>query len=194
MTSALVDPLPDDVGTLQALVHSMVAERDAALAERDQAREQNERLLHLLRQLQRARFGRSSEKLDPDQLQLALEDIEQAVARSEAEAEQRDTRLAARTRERSAERKSLPAHLAREEVVIDLDDKTCPCCGGALHLIGEEIAERLDVIPAQYRVLVTRRPKYACRTCTEGVVQAPAPERLIKGGLPTEAMVAHVVT
>src|SRR5215470_3745836 len=157
MTSALVDPLPDDVGTLQALVHSMVAERDAALAERDQAREQNERLLHLLRQLQRARFGRSSEKLDPDQLQLALEDVEQAVARGEAEMERHDTRLAAaRARERSAERKSLPAHLPREEVVIDLDDKTCPCCGGALHVIGEDIAERLDVIPTQYRVLVTR--------------------------------------
>ena len=195
MTSALVDPLPDDVGTLQALVHSIVAERDAALAERDQAREQNERLLHLLRQLQRARFGRSSEKLDPDQLQLALEDVEQAVARGEAEMERHDTRLAAaRARERSAERKSLPAHLPREEVVIDLDDKTCPCCGGALHVIGEDIAERLDVIPAQYRVLVTRRPKYACRRCTEGVVQAPAPERLIKGGLPTEVMVARVVT
>src|SRR5262249_30478129 len=81
-----------------------------------------------------------------------------------------------------------------EEVVIDLDDKTCPWCGGALHVIGEDIAERLDVIPAQYRVRVTRRPKYACRRCTEGVVQAPAPERLIKGGLPTEVMVAHVVT
>src|SRR5262249_47446150 len=95
---------------------------------------------------------------------------------------------------RSAGGQSRPAHLAREEVGMDLDDKTCPCCGGALHLIGEEIAERLDVIPAQYRVMVTRRPKYACRTCTDGVVQAPAPERLIKGGLPTEAMVAHVVT
>jgi transposase len=58
---------------------------------------------------------------------------------------------------------------------------------------GEETAERLDVIPAQYRVLVTRRPKYACRACSNGIVQAPAPERLIKGGLPTEAMVAHVL-
>ncbi|MDA9503839.1 transposase, partial [Bradyrhizobium sp. CCBAU 11386] len=46
---------------------------------------------------------------------------------------------------------------------------------------------------AQFRVIVTHRPKYACRACTDGVVQAPAPERLIKGGLPTEAMVAHVL-
>jgi transposase len=52
---------------------------------------------------------------------------------------------------------------------------------------------RLDVIPAQFRVLVTHRPKYACRACAEAVVQAPAPERLIKGGLPTESMVAYVL-
>ena len=49
------------------------------------------------------------------------------------------------------------------------------------------------MIPAQYRVIVTHRPKYACRACEEAVVQAPAPERLIKGGLPTEAMVASVL-
>jgi transposase len=62
-----------------------------------------------------------------------------------------------------------------------------------MHVIGEESSERLDVIPAQFRVLVTHRPKYACRACEDKVVQAPAPERLIKGGLPTEAMVASVL-
>ena len=64
---------------------------------------------------------------------------------------------------------------------------------GVMHVIGEETAERLDVIPAQFRVIVTHRPKYACRACEQAVVQAPAPERLIKGGLPTEAMVAYVL-
>jgi transposase len=68
-----------------------------------------------------------------------------------------------------------------------------PICGGAMHVIGEDRSQRLDVIPAQYRVLVTRRPKYACRTCQEAIVQAPAPARLIEGGLPTERMVAHVL-
>ena len=62
-----------------------------------------------------------------------------------------------------------------------------------MHVIGEETSKRLDVVPAQFRVIVTHRPKYACRACTDGVVQAPAPERLIKGGLPTEAMVAYVL-
>ena len=62
-----------------------------------------------------------------------------------------------------------------------------------MHVIGEESSERLDVIPAQYRMMVTHRPKYACRACEQAVVQAPAPERLIKGGLPSEAMVASVL-
>ena len=62
-----------------------------------------------------------------------------------------------------------------------------------MHVIGEETSRRLDVVPAQFRVIVTHRPKYACRACTDGVVQAPVPERLIKGGLTTEAMVTHML-
>ena len=50
-----------------------------------------------------------------------------------------------------------------------------------------------DVIPAHYRVIVTHRPKYGCRACEGAIVQAPAPERLIKGGIPTEELVARVV-
>ena len=54
-----------------------------------------------------------------------------------------------------------------------------------MHPLGEDVAERLDVIPAQFKVIVTRRPKYGCRACESAVVQAPAPARLIEGGLPT---------
>jgi transposase len=62
-----------------------------------------------------------------------------------------------------------------------------------MHIIGEDTAERLDVIPAHYRVIVTHRPKYGCLACDGAIVQAPAPERLIKGGIPTEELVARVV-
>ncbi len=78
-------------------------------------------------------------------------------------------------------------------MVVDIEDHSCPCCRNALHRIGEDRSERLDIIPAQLRVLVVRRPKYACRACEEVVVQAPAPARLIEGGLPTEATVAQVL-
>jgi transposase len=78
-------------------------------------------------------------------------------------------------------------------MVVDIDDHKCPCYGNALHRIEEDAGERLDIVPAQFRVLVVRRPKYACRACENVVVQAPAPARLIEGGLPTEATVAQVL-
>jgi transposase len=87
----------------------------------------------------------------------------------------------------------LPAHLPRIGVLVDVEDKTCPCCGGALHTIGEDTSEMLDLVPAQLRVKVIRRPRYACRSCEETVVQAPAPERPITGGMATEALLAHVL-
>lgn len=90
------------------------------------------------------------------------------------------------------QRASLPAHLPRFEVVIEPDSLEC-ACGGALHKIGEDRAERLDIIPAQHRVMVTIRPRYACRCCTDGVHQAPAPARVVPGGLPTEALIADVL-
>ncbi len=186
--------LPSDIEVLRALVMTACTERDAAIAERDRALSQIDRLRHLLRQLQRAQFGRRSEKLDPEQLLLALEDIEQAIAGNEAADDKKDA-VAARARgeKRRVNRGALAAHLPRVDVTIEPEDTNCPCCREPMHVIGEETSQRLDVVPAQFRVIVTHRPKYACRACEQAVIQAPAPERLIKGGLPTEAMVAYVL-
>ena len=116
------------------------------------------------------------------------------AASIEAEHEQTDAAVKAKNSERRrANRGHLPAHPPREEIVIEPQSKDCPCCGGGLHVIGEDVSERLDRIPAKLKVIVTRRPKYACRSCTDGVYQAPAPARLITGGLPTEAFVADVL-
>ena len=192
--SESTDQLPTDIEVLQARLAMVLAERDAAIAERDQALSQNDRLRHLLQQLQRMQFGRRSEKLDPDQLALAFEDIEQAIAATEAADDKKDSVGArARAEKRRAGRGALPVDLPRVHVTIAPEDTDCPCCRAPMHVIGEDSSERLDVIPAQFRVIVTHRPEYACRACEQAVVQAPAPERLIKGGLPTEAMVASVL-
>ncbi len=168
---------PADIAVLQAQLAAALAERDAAIAERDQALSRNHRLAHLLHQLQRMQFGRRSEKLDPDQLALAFEDVEQAVAATEADADKKDPAAAkARADKRRASRGALAAGLPRIHVTITPEDILCPCCRSPMHVIGEDAAERLDVIPAQFRVIVTHRPKYACRACEEAVVQAPAPE------------------
>lgn len=182
--TVLAQPLPDDPEALKAM---LLAERAAHAAE-------TERLKQIIKELQRHRFGRRAEGLPIDQLELALEEVQQGEAEDEAAAEAGDPeRRKAKAAQRRSNRGSLPAHLPRVEQVVDIEDRTCPCCAGELHRIGEDVAERLDVIPAQFRVLVVRRPKYACRACREVVVQAPAPARLIEGGLPTEALVAHVV-
>ncbi len=175
------EPAPsDDPVALQAL---LTAERL-----------ENERLRKIIRELQRHRFGRRAESLPVDQLLLGLEEAEQAEAADEAKAEEPvPAERAARVAKRRTNRGSLPPHLPRIETVVDVEDRTCPCCAAPLHRIGEDVSERLDVVPAQFRVLVVRRPKYACRACTDGVVQAPAPTRLIEGGLPTDATVAQVI-
>lgn len=177
--------LPDDIAALKAML--------VAAALRDQRK--GERIAHLeklVAAFKQAAFGRRSEKSDPDQFELALEDLETAIAIVHAEEDAED-RLARRpAKPRNANRGSLPKHLPRIEEIIEPESLVCGS-GGGLHCIGEDVSERLDVIPAQFRVIVTRRPKYACRSCTDGVVQAPAPTRLIQGGLPTEATVAHVL-
>lgn len=175
-----IDSLPDDPITLKAML----------LAERTRA----ERLEQIIKELQRHRFGRRAETLPEDQLLLGLEEIEQTTASGEADLEAKSpAEREARNKKRKANRGSLPNHLPRIETVIDIEDQSCPCCGGRLHVIGEDRAERLDIVPAQFRVLVVRRPKYACRQCEDVVVQAPAPGRLIEGGIPTEATVAQVM-
>jgi len=178
MTAA--SELPDDPATLKAML----------LAERARA----SRLEQIIKELQRHRFGRRAETLPEDQLLLGLEEAEQVEAGGEAGAERKDPAKAqVRAAQRRRNRGSLPVHLPRIETVIDVADKVCPCCRGSLHRIGEDVSERLDIIPAQFRVLVVRRPKYACRACEDVVVQMPAPARLIEGGLPTEATVAQVL-
>ena len=102
-------------------------------------------------------------------------------------------RSRAATDRRHRNRGRLPAHLPRVERVIEPASTLCPCGCGAMTKIGEDVSERLDVIPAQLRVLVTRRPKYACRRCSGAVVQAHAPEHVVPGGLPTEAPIAQVI-
>ncbi len=98
--------------------------------------------------------------------------------------------------------KDLPDSLPRIEEVIEPESLECPCGCGRMHKIGvvpkarlrrDDRSTRVDIIPAQYRVIETVRPKYACRVCTDGVTQAPAPAWLIEGGLPTEGAIAHVL-
>jgi hypothetical protein len=177
-----VDDLPTDPAALRAL---LIAERAQHEAEIARIGSERDRMRAIVIALQRHRFGRRSERLDPDQLVLALEDLEQSIAAAEAQQDQVTPPERSRPiRRRKTNRGALPGHLPRIEVEVDVVDRTCPCCAGELHRIGEDVAERLDMIPLRFRVLVIRRPKYACRTCSGTVVQALAPPPDRKGERP----------
>lgn len=156
----------------------------------------NLRLEKLISRYERLQYGPTSERLNPDQLQLALEEIEQAVATAETEAEKLrpdPERKAKSARKRGERRPSLPSHLPEVNVTLEPESLACPCCSGALHAFDEDVSRRLDVIPVQYQVIVTHRPKYTCQSCRDVLVQAPAPAHVIEGGLPTEALIAQVL-
>ena len=178
----------------EALVEDLHA-RVVSLTDRNRNLEhRNRRLEHLVRELRRAIYAKKSEKLHPDQLLLAFEELEGALAEAEAQAPA-GTTPTPRAKRPGAQRNigHLPAHLPRVFDVIEPQSTLCPCGCGEMTKIGEDRTERLHVVPAKLQVIVTVRPKYACRQCEEGVTQAPAPTHLIEGALPTEGMLAHVL-
>jgi hypothetical protein len=152
-------------------------------------------LEHLVAELNHVVHVKKSEKLHADDRQLAFEDLEIAVAEAREQKQIQTPGEDTSERKRVARRNrgNLPAELPRMERVVDPESLDCPCGCGQMHRIGEDRSERLDIVPAQLRVIVTVRSKCACRTCSEGVTQAPAPSWLIAGGLPTEGTITHVL-
>ena len=164
--------LPNDMTLLHQLVHDLAAgmeQRDGEI----------EKLRLIIRQLQRSQFGRRSERLDPDQLQFGLEELDADIAR--AEAKQPQPAPVDLSDAEPAKRRDLPEHLPREEMMLDVNASACPSCGSGLHPIGVTTSEMLDWVPASLRVIRIHRPKYGCRACGK-LHQAPAPERLIAKG------------
>jgi transposase len=149
-------------------------------------------------------FGRSSEALsEEEQRQLRLFD-EAEAALAEAESRQQEQpliRIPEHTRGR-AKRQPLPEALPREEVVIDIPEEEKRCgCGADLVRVGEDVSEKLDVIPPRLRVIRTIRPRYACHACEgsgdeerRAVRIAPMPPALIDKGIATAGLLAFIVT
>jgi transposase len=149
------------------------------------------RLTSMLKSLERARYGKRSEKLGPDAVEqhsFVFEEIETGIAALQAD--HHKTTGAARSPALSRPRKGFAAHLERFEEVIE-PEIPAEYLGLEKIRIGEDASERLDVIPARFRVIVTRRPKYAFRGI-DGVIQAAAPNHIIEGGIPTEALLALI--
>ena len=157
---------------------------------------ENASLRHQLDVLCQRLFGKKSERVDPRQLQLALEQLanEPGPVTEPIEMDSGETPVRGHTRRRPTGRRPLPAHLPRRRVECDVPEaeKQCPC-GAAKTRIGESVSEKLEYQPARFVVIETVRAKYACPHCHEGVVEAPAPPQAIEKSLAGEGLLAHVV-
>jgi transposase len=175
--------LPTDVESLQKLV----LEQRALLLSRDVLIEKLK--IELLR-LKRQRFGRSSEQLDAKiaQLELTLEELEASAIQLAAPIAPIP---AAAAEPVQPVRKALPAHLPREQIVHQ-PACTCASCGAALKVLGEDVSEVLEYVPARFKVVRHVRPKLACGNC-QSITQSPAPSRPISRGMAGPALLAHVL-
>lgn len=165
-----LDALPDDVALLQEMLRDVVV---TTTQQHGELHAENDKLRLFIQRLLRHQFGRRSEQLDMDQLQLGLEGLEQTAAETQAGQDAADlTRGQRRQTRPNRNHGDLPAHLPRYEVLIDVERHDCPCCGSALHVIDELLTEQLDIVPSQLWVRVTRRPRYGCRGCEGTIVVA----------------------
>jgi transposase len=187
------DILPDAVDVLQA---ALVAERSARQEAEARASGAEALVAHLklvIAKLRRERFGPSAERGGKllDQLELQLEELEASATEDElAAAGQDQTGVPSFTRKKPV-RAPFPAHLPRERVVIPAP-AACPCCGGKLAKLGEDVTETLEVVPRQWKVVQTVREKFTCRSC-EKITQPPAPFHTIARGRAGASLLAMIL-
>jgi transposase len=178
------DALPDDITTLKAML----------LAERATHRAEIEKLRHTIARLRHEQYGQSAERRTLlDQLELQLGELEENQTQAEAAQEiaaPHSVKVEAFARRKPARRR-LPEHLPRERVVYPTPS-ACPCCGGALHQLGEDVTETLELVPRQWKVIQHVREKFSCRVC-EKITQPPAPSHPIARGRAGPGLLAHVL-
>jgi transposase len=199
------DSLPDDIETLKAMVIAAQAARlEAEAKARNMEAEVRvrelliEQMKFTIKKLKHEQFGQSSERHAVlEQLELSLADMEEDASQAEAAAQlaanaaaQANIKVAAFERRKPA-RRPLPEHLPRERIVYP-SPSACPCCGGVLHKLGEDITETLEVIPRQWKVIQHVREKLSCRSC-EAITQPPAPSHPIARGRAGPGLLAQIL-
>jgi transposase len=197
-----VDSLPTDLAAAHAMIiakhEALLAAEARASAAESEAKHRAlliEKLKYTIAKLRHEKFGQSSERgAVLEQLELALAELEEDAAQAEATAEiaAAEAKVAVRSFERRRPaRRPLPEHLPRERIVYPVP-AACPCCGGVLHKIGEDVTETLEVVPRQWKVIQHVREKFSCRSC-ESVAQPPAPSHPIARGRAGPGLLAQVL-
>jgi transposase len=150
------EPVADDIDALKAALAAERTARQQAEARASGAEAMVAHLKLLIARMKREQYGQSSERGRHllDQLELQLEELEASGAEDEAIAMPADTTSVISLTRKKPVRAPLPAHLPRERVVI-AGPSACPCCGGKLAKLGEDITETLEVVPRQWKVIQT---------------------------------------
>jgi len=179
------------------------AQREQLLADQQHKDRTIASLQQQLQYLLRRVFGRSAEKLDPKQLQLFHTLLNQLVPPTPAPTEPpAPTPAAAPPSTMGHGRRRLPKDLPRQTVIHDLPEaeKPCPCCGQMRHIIGQEVSEQLDYVPAKLTVVEHVRLKYACPHCEAQAAEtgpqirtAEKPLAPIERGLAAPGLLAYVI-
>jgi transposase len=155
-----------------------------------------------LQQLLRRLYGRSSEKIDPKQMALFAEMLKALEAQNPPVEEPPPPAAPAPTNRKGHGRRRIPPDLPRERRIHDLPDneKPCPCCGTMREVIGQEVSEQLDIVPAKLKVIEHVRLKYICKECeakaAEGGPQiqtAEKPLSPIEKGLAAPGLLSYLI-
>ena len=206
------DSLPIDLAGAHALIiaqrQALCAAQAARLEAEAKARNAEaevrarelliEQMKFTIAKLRHEQYGQSSERsVVLEQLELQLADMEEdaaqaeAAARIAAEAAARQKITVAAFERKKPARRPLPEHLPRERIVYP-SPSACPCCGGVLHKLGEDVTEMLELIPRQWKVIQHVREKFSCRAC-EAITQPPAPSHPIARGRAGAGLLAHIL-
>jgi transposase len=153
-----------------------------------------------LARLKRWKFGAKTEAMSAEQRRLFEETLAEDEASLQAQLERLREEAAAqavakpKTPPRRPRREALPAHLRRVEHHHEPENTTCttPECGAPMTRIGEDVSERLDIVPAEFFVHRHIYGKWACRCC-QTLKQAPAAPEVIDGGMPASGLLAHTL-
>jgi transposase len=183
------------VNTVEARAVAAEARAAAAESEAKHRALEIEKLKFAIAKLRHEQFGQSAERgaiLEQLELQLAEVEADAAQAQAQAELAAKNAKVAVQSFERrKPARRPLPEHLPRERIVYP-SPSACPCCGGTLHKLGEDVTETLELIPRQWKVVQHVREKYSCRTC-EAISQPPAPSHPIARGRAGPMLLAHIL-
>lgn len=200
--------LPDDVELLKKMLLEQTQKLERKLAQKDKRiaklERVNQQLSDKLQQLlerynlkKYQKFSPSSETYEGDGE--VLNEAEQLIEDESVATEPDNQTTESAEKAAKPRRPRIAPELPRVDVIHDIDDKTCTCCGHALHQMGEEVSEQLEFVPAQIRVLRNVRLKYSCRQCeTNGtkveIKIADVPPAVIPKSMATPSLLAQIIS